>query len=274
MNNIKIIVCAHKFAQIPKHNLFLPIQAGAAIHSHIKEFIPDDTGDNISAKNPNYCELTAHYWAWKNLKGVNVIGLCHYRRYFDFQKKCTIPYRHFTSVNNFLNRNYMFPDLEQMLCSYDIVLPAVRNFPISIASEYALMHIVDDWRILKEVINELSPEYIPAFEKTMEKSNRLSSYNMFITHWSLFDEYSSWLFRILFEVEKRCKISAYPVQTRIFGYMSERLINVFAEYKRLRIKHVPIVIPIDDFTHAMNASTWKYVKWGLKNDLAFRMSKL
>lgn len=274
MSNIKIIVCAHKVTDIPSHKFFLPIQAGAAIHSHIKTFIPDDSGDNISAKNPNYCELTAHYWAWKNLKDVDIIGLNHYRRYFDFERKSTIPYRHFTSVDDFLSHDYIFPDLEQVFSHYDIILPSTRNFPISIASEYALMHIVDDWRILKEVIGELSPEYIPAFEKTMEKSNQLSSYNMFIMRWQLFDEYSSWLFRILFEVEKRCKISAYPVQARIFGYMSERLINVFAEYKQLRIKHVPIIIPLDDFKPSMNASKWEYLKWRAKNDLAFRISGL
>lgn len=31
-------------------------------------YIGDNTGDNISLRNPNYCELTGLYWAWKNLK--------------------------------------------------------------------------------------------------------------------------------------------------------------------------------------------------------------
>ena len=34
------------------------------------------TGDHISSKNPNYCELTGLYWAWKNLD-CEYIGLCH-----------------------------------------------------------------------------------------------------------------------------------------------------------------------------------------------------
>ena len=41
----------------------------------------DDEGDNISNKNKTYCELTAQYWAWKNME-ADYYGFFHYRRYF------------------------------------------------------------------------------------------------------------------------------------------------------------------------------------------------
>lgn len=67
----------------------MPIHVGKVLHPDVDLGIQrDDTGDNISLKNSSYCELTGMYWAWKNLRGVDVIGLCHYRRYFDFYGQC------------------------------------------------------------------------------------------------------------------------------------------------------------------------------------------
>src|SRR5574344_1178615 len=268
MSGIKILISAHKLAGLPQHEYFFPVQAGAALSEEKLPYVPDNTGDNISLKNRNYCELTVHYWAWKNLKEASIVGLNHYRRYFDFEKRFSAwgTFRTFTSVNNFLSKDYFFPDLEKMLQGYDMILPNACSYPYDVATQYAVYHIVDDWRIMKEIIRELSPEYIPAFEKTMEHRNRFSGYNMFITRWNLFEEYSEWLFKILFEVEKRCKISAYPVQSRIFGYMSERLINVFAEHRHLRVKHVPLIVPIEDYEPWQNPGIIRYNWWKLRKN--------
>ena len=46
--------------------MYLPVQMGHAIHPGIG-YIGDDTGENISERNGNFCELTGLYWAAKNL---------------------------------------------------------------------------------------------------------------------------------------------------------------------------------------------------------------
>lgn len=84
--NIKILVCAHKDSRLPQHEYFCPIQVGASLTS--ARFFPvlDNTGDNISDRNPHFCELTAHYWAWKNLK-CDIIGIIRKTKCFDFWER-------------------------------------------------------------------------------------------------------------------------------------------------------------------------------------------
>ena len=78
--SIRVIVATHKACDIAQDPLYLPVHVGAAGKEDIG-FTRDDSGDNISEKNPHFCELTGLYWAWKNLDD-DYIGLCHYRRYF------------------------------------------------------------------------------------------------------------------------------------------------------------------------------------------------
>jgi hypothetical protein len=271
MSNIKIFICAHKEVPLPQHPYFLPIQAGTALHEQIPGYQPDSEGDNISAKNPHFCELTCHYWAWKNLKNVDIIGLNHYRRYFDFQKKWPqfSADKHFISTEAFLKHPYQFPNLEKLLQEYDIILPIARHWRVSNTQQYGEYHIAKDWEMLRQIIKERSPQYIPAFEKTMDHSNKAVGYNMFITHWKYFEAYSEWLFNILFEVERRVPPINDPIQSRIYGYMSERLINIFCEHHHLNIKHIPLIMPLDDGIDNFNIGRIRWYWRRLVNDLYF-----
>ena len=272
MSHITVFICAHKEVPLPRHPYFLPVQAGAALHPLIKGYQPDSEGNNISDKNPHFCELTCHYWAWKNLKDTDIVGLNHYRRYFDFA--CRWPRlagdKRFVKTDAFLAHPYEFPDLDAMMKEYDIILPVERHWRVSNTQQYADYHIARDWEMMRQIIKERSPQYIPDFEQAMDHSNRSVGYNMFITNWKHFDAYSEWLFDILFEVERRVPPIDDPVQSRIYGYMSERLIGVFCRHHRLRVMHVPLVMPLDDAHDGMNVSplhaTWRR----LVNDIHFK----
>lgn len=82
--DLTVLVCCHKQDFFHQGPGFLPIQVGKAISNVDLGIQGDDTGDNISASNPNFCELTAQYWYWKNGNHTKYVGLNHYRRYFDF----------------------------------------------------------------------------------------------------------------------------------------------------------------------------------------------
>jgi hypothetical protein len=82
MNKLVISIATHKSYEFPNDQNYLPIQVGKAISKDDLKLQGDDSGDNISSLNKYFCELTAHYWMWKNVKS-DVYGLCHYRRYFS-----------------------------------------------------------------------------------------------------------------------------------------------------------------------------------------------
>ena len=73
---------------------------------------------------------------------------------------------------------------------------------------------------------------------------RLSLFNMFVLRSELFNSYCNWLFSILFEVEKRIPYKEYgPYQGRVFGFLAERLLNVWVEknISQEKIKYLPVV---------------------------------
>ena len=64
--DIKIIVAAHKKYEMPADKMYLPLHVGAEGKDALG-YTPDNTGDNISKKNANYCELTGLYGHGKTL---------------------------------------------------------------------------------------------------------------------------------------------------------------------------------------------------------------
>ena len=60
MKNIKIIVATHKKYKMPNDMMYLPVQVGAEKKESLG-YARDNEGENISKKNPNYCELTGLY---------------------------------------------------------------------------------------------------------------------------------------------------------------------------------------------------------------------
>lgn len=228
----KIIVAAHKPYWMPKDGLYQPIQLGAIGQPSIHPgWLRDDTGDNISDRNHTYCELTGLYWAWKHLN-ADVVGLCHYRRYLG-DRRFWKPGR---------ERLLGEPEIRRFLGQCDVILPRKRHYWIETReSQYAHAHHIEDLRCAEEVLAEKYPACLPAFHHMLHsRSGHIC--NMFVARKALFDEYCAWLFDILFEVESRLDISGYSSNdSRVFGFLGERLLDVWVEAKGLRIVEAPFV---------------------------------
>lgn len=245
-NDVSIIVCCHKQDYCHEGPGFIPIQVGKAIAKEDLGIQGDDTGDSISSKNPNFCELTGHYWLWKNGPKSKYVGLNHYRRYFDFSHKLPYGTNIFDCTPKDIEKVFSnLPDLDTVFSKYDIIVAKPNIHPLCGALNYQMMRIPNDYDILENVIKEKYPEYWQSYYETMYHNNKFSSYNMFIMEHNMFNNYSEWLFNILFEVEKRVIISGYTDQARVFGYMSEYLLNVYIHHNRLKALKVPVLMVRD-----------------------------
>ena len=214
---IEILVAAHKKFPMPEVEGYLPVLVGAK--KNYKPDIPyqrDDEGENISEKNPNYNELTAIYWAWKNLKDVDAVGLVHYRRLF-FEKK---PY----NLNNVIS----VEKVHQLLQKYDVLLPKKRNYYIETNySHYIHAHYKEPLDKTREIIKNSYPAYLKEFDRVM-KNRKAHMFNMFIMRKEAFDSYCNFMFDVLGKLENTIDISNYSVQeARVFGYISELLMDVW-----------------------------------------------
>ncbi|MGG3233404.1 DUF4422 domain-containing protein [Priestia flexa] len=249
MKDIQILVATHKKYKMPESDIYLPIHVGREGKEDLG-YQGDNEGDNISDKNGNYCELTGLYWAWKNLN-CKYVGLSHYRRYFVGSKNETFITNYKSASKSILGEN----EIKELMKNYDIILPKKRNYFIeNVRSHYKNAHNIEDLEETQKIINDKYPDYLEAFETVMNKKT-LHLYNMFVLKKELFNEYCEWLFDILLELEKRIDISNYDsYQSRIYGFISERLFNVWVEYKQLNVKELKVtnLDKINNFKKANN----------------------
>ena len=235
----------------------------SSIHSFQSPQSP--TCPNISTLNPYFCELTAMYWAWKNLDS-DYYGLFHYRRVFDlkFDEKnyknepITIPLMSFKKIEQQFG---LEPQLAtQTISKYDIIVSArYKDHHIDsknnldyenmcIYEHYKNAHNIRDLDVCINHINEHYPQMRESMQKTLyTKPVRWSIANMFIMKKELYFEYCEWIFDVLFGVQDKIDYKSYDTHAaRVFGFLAERLLNIWVNYKaqalpQLKITYAPII---------------------------------
>lgn len=179
----------------------------------------DNVGDNISSKNPNRCEMTAHYWIWKNRLDTEdeYVGVYHYRRILDLTDE----------------------DLKKIVANdVDVVLP----YPMVHYPNANIQHTwyvpEQDWQLMKKVVGELYPEYGAVFDEVFDTSD-FYNYNMLLAKKQVFADYCQWLYPILDRIEECSEPKGADRKDRYTAYMSESLENLYfmANLKNLKIYH-------------------------------------
>ena len=226
-SSIRIIIATHKKYPMPKDEMYIPLHVGAEgkldKSGNVLDFgyIKDNTGDNISKKNPSYCELTGLYWAWKNLD-YDYIGLAHYRRHFKRKARS----------KNIFDHVLRKADIDHLLGKVKVFVPKKRRYYIeTLYSHYAHTHYAEQLDKTKEIISEKCPQYLKSYDKVIRQRYGYM-FNMMIMEKKMFDSYCEWLFDILFELERRINMPDLDYfQGRFYGRVSEIIFNVWLDYQ-------------------------------------------
>ena len=231
MKKVSVIVATHKKYKMPKDKMYLPLHVGKEGKDSIG-FRGDNSGKNISKKNPYFCELTGLYWAWKNLKD-DYIGLAHYRRHFKGTK---------VNKKDLVNSVLTLRDADVIFENTDIILPKKRKYYIeNLYSHYDHTMYIEPLNITRNIIKEKYPKYIKEFDK-LKKRTSAHMFNMFIMKKDKLNEYCTWLFDILFELEKRVDVSQYDsFHARFYGRVSELLLDVWINTNNYEYMEVPVI---------------------------------
>lgn len=245
-DNLDIFILSYKpFISKVNSNTYKILNCSSdKIESDLSVYYHND-GDNIASLNGFYSELTGIYWLWKNYDIKDYIGVCHYRRYWEFYDE--------------------IPNIDELLKEHDIILPKPHKFASSIQKQYSSCHNIDDLNLVGEIINDLYPEYSSAYNNCL-KAKYFFACNLFIMKKDDFNRYCEFVFGVLNEflirkgftsmkdifsyVEDNKSLylkKSYPCnevwyQSRIGGFLAERLLNIFVMKNFERVKSIGIVI--------------------------------
>lgn len=245
MSNIKIFTSYHKKCELLKNKYIYPIQVGVDVNGVVYEnSLHDNTGENISKKNAQYCELTAQYWAWKN-ENADYYGFFHYRRYLSFNTEKTYTADSWGNVcepflSTELAKKYCWDEssIQNLVEKYDLILPQlkdIRTMPHmgkNMREQYTAEGTLHgrDLDIMLEVIKERYPTFLK-YAEFYENGHKTYFNNMFCMKKEIFESYSNWLFDILEGCVKRGNYADYSTEAlRTPGHLAERLLNIYVLY--------------------------------------------
>lgn len=205
-------------------NWLIPIQSGASLTSLELADYKDNTGDNISYKNGNYCELTGLYWMWKNELAIqredSGCGTAAYHAFMQYRRILDICDEDF--------RRIAANDI-------DVVLPFPMPYENGIDEHHKRYLKESDWNALVKAMEELYPDYAKAFLDIL-KQRYLYNYNIILAKNEILMEYCQWLFPLLARTEQLSVPKGDERSDRYIGYMGETLETLFFMKNKERFK--------------------------------------
>lgn len=238
---MRIYIATHTHTPLYQDEVYQPLFVGAAALSERRydDWLYDDVGDSISDRNATFCELTGLYWMWKHATD-DIVGLVHYRRYLKADDASSQPLTE--------------AQLRSALDAADCLVAQRVYYPWSCAADYRMCHCATDLLALRLVVAKHFPAYRAAFDTVMGR-DWFFPCNIAVWKKSLADEFYHFLFGVTDWLERSIDPILFrpPYQQRVYGFLSERLLNIFIEAKGLQAEEFPLLDPAhpeDDSTLA------------------------
>lgn len=230
-----------------RSDIFAALGLGGYRPNTSLERFSDDNGESISHKNAQYSELTGWYWIWKNVANIDIVGLCHYRRYF---------FLHPNHPNFASQKLYMEPNLdnfamltaptishfvEDSLTKADAIVPRRQNLAVSLTEHYAQFHRREDWDTFIAAVRATCPD-LQREVGWFEEASQPRWYNMMIARKPFFDSYMSRVFSLLSWMECKKPFTACGYQGRAPAFLAERFFSFFLHATKARVIEVPVAV--------------------------------
>lgn len=256
---VKIYVMTHKAFLAPTDPMYVPVHVGRAPwrrehgvsdiqtdgtdsgeDAALLSYTGDDGGDSISEQNCYFSELTGLYWVWKNVRDIDYVGTCHYRRYLlnhagetGQVTSAETPDAERSSCAHGLM--FTAAEIRSVLKEYDVITTKELQLNFSYYEGFAFHHKIRYLDETARVIAKRHPQYYADFERLVHEKHTYFG-NMLICRKELYDSYCAWLFDILFELQRRVEVEEEDsYHRRIFGFISEFLQYVWIMHNRYRV---------------------------------------
>ncbi len=221
--SIIIFVATHVKCNPPAIPIYVPLHVGREGKEDLG-YIGDNIGKNISALNYLYGELTGLYWISQNIRGMDYIGLCHYRRYFINGQKYPLSRQEYLSI----------------LKGHDIIVPVRQQCDGSYYDYFCQFHHGKDLDAVGRALKKLYPDYADCYDKAMSGQTFFYG-NLMVTGLDILKDYAKWLFDIFTEASREIDVSDYDAyHKRIYGFLSEQMILIYIMKNGLSYYEVPV----------------------------------